>query len=141
MFLKRDFFVCLKSGKIDEGGNQVILKILVENDNEINEHGLSIHIEYDDLKILFDAGQSDLYQKNAKKLGIDLTKIDLVVLSHGHYDHGNGLKYLSQKILLCHPKVFSRRFREDGSYVGLNLTKKEAMEDFLKDHDGLIQRK
>ena len=38
-------------------------------------------------KILFDAGYSDIFIKNAEKLGIDLTETDTVVLSHGHNDH------------------------------------------------------
>ena len=55
------------------------------------EHGLSLYIETDSHKILFDTGQTDLFAKNAKTLGIDLSKVDFVILSHGHYDHGGGL--------------------------------------------------
>ncbi|HTO38585.1 MAG TPA: MBL fold metallo-hydrolase, partial [Brumimicrobium sp.] len=52
------------------------------------EHGLSLYIETDDnLKILYDTGQSDLFIHNANKLGVDLSAIDRVVISHGHYDH------------------------------------------------------
>ncbi len=55
------------------------------------EHGLSLLIETDRHTILFDAGQSDVFMKNAQALGLSLEAVDLVVLSHGHYDHGNGL--------------------------------------------------
>ena len=68
---------------------------LVENtvcDNGCGaEHGLSYYIETKKHKILMDTGASDLFLKNAKKLGIDLTKVDILVLSHGHFDHGGGI--------------------------------------------------
>ena len=56
------------------------------------EHGVSLYIETGNgLKVLFDTGQSDLFARNAARLGIDLREIDLAVISHGHYDHGGGL--------------------------------------------------
>lgn len=109
----------------------MIIKVLLENNNILNEHGLSLYIEKDDIKILFDAGQSDLYLKNGKNLKIDFDEIDIVVLSHGHYDHGNGLKYLNNRKLICHPKVFTKRYRKDGTYIGLNLSRNEIKEKFL----------
>lgn len=56
-----------------------------------SEHGLSYYIETNEHKILFDTGQSSSFIDNAKFLHIDLSQVDIVVISHGHYDHGGGL--------------------------------------------------
>ena len=74
----------------------MIIKALTENtsknENIFSEHGLSLYIETENHKILFDMGQTDLFYKNAQTMGVDLRAVDVAVLSHGHYDHGGGLK-------------------------------------------------
>ena len=60
------------------------------------EHGLCFYIETAKHKLLMDTGQTDLLIGNAEKLGIDLTAVDTVVLSHGHYDHGGGILPFAQ---------------------------------------------
>ncbi len=68
---------------------------LVENTSNCNlkaVHGLSFYIETENHKILFDLGPDDTLFKNAKKKNIDLTQVDTVVISHGHFDHGGALK-------------------------------------------------
>jgi len=57
------------------------------------QDGLSIYIETQKHKVLFDMGENSLFIENAQKLGIDIRQIDIAVISHGHYDHGGGLKY------------------------------------------------
>lgn len=68
---------------------------LVENtkgmDGCLYEHGLSFYIETKKHKLLVDTGASDAFMKNAERLGIDLRKVDHVIISHGHYDHTGGL--------------------------------------------------
>lgn len=71
------------------------ITVLAENTSKNNlpvEHGLSLYIELKDKTILFDTGQSALFAHNAEKLGVDLKKVDILILSHGHYDHGGGIK-------------------------------------------------
>ena len=55
------------------------------------EWGLSVLAEYGDKKILADAGASELFAENMKKLGHEPADVDYAVLSHAHYDHANGL--------------------------------------------------
>ncbi len=54
--------------------------------------GLSLFIETRNHKILFDLGPDRALFENAKKKNIDLTKIDTVIISHGHFDHGGALR-------------------------------------------------
>lgn len=61
------------------------------------EHGLSVLVEFEGKRILFDCGQSGLFLENATALGLDLKGLDAVVLSHSHYDHAAGFRFLAQK--------------------------------------------
>lgn len=68
---------------------------LIENlgpENFACEHGLSLHIDYRGHSILLDTGSSGAFADNAKVLGIDLAEVEYAVLSHGHYDHADGLR-------------------------------------------------
>lgn len=96
------------------------------------EHGLSYLIEIDDEKILFDTGHSDVFLKNAKTLEIDIeNEVKTIVLSHGHWDHGDGLRFIENKKLITHPASFSKRFgKSDNRYVGLSLSKEEIQKKF-----------
>ena len=76
------------------------ITVLAENSacrtNSLNvksEYGLSLFIEFDERKILFDTGRSDLLIHNAETMGIDLSKVDYLVMSHRHFDHGVDLKH------------------------------------------------
>ena len=57
------------------------------------EHGLSILLETDKHRFLLDTGASDVFIRNAEKMGIDLSTLDYVFISHGHSDHAGGLQY------------------------------------------------
>lgn len=73
----------------------MLVKVLMENTacsaEFCAEHGLCLYIETGGRRILFDMGPDDAFVRNAEKLGVDLSAVDLAVLSHGHDDHGGGL--------------------------------------------------
>ena len=54
-------------------------------------HGLSFYVETEKHKLLFDTSPSEVVIRNAQKLGVNLTAVDTVILSHGHYDHSGGI--------------------------------------------------
>lgn len=126
------------------------LHVLTENTTENpslgTEHGLSLYIEACGHKILFDAGQSGLFAENADKLGIDLTAVDLAILSHGHYDHGGSLEYFLQMndhaLLYMNEHAFGSYHNGSDKYIGLNppLASSDRLmmvSDYLKLDDGL----
>jgi len=84
----------------------------------IAEHGLSFFIDDGKKKILFDTGAGMALCGNADALGIDLSQIDDVVLSHGHFDHAGGLQPLIKRSgnfrLTAHPDLFDRKLAKVG---------------------------
>jgi len=111
------------------------LTVLTENvagGKFLAEHGLSYLIEIDGEKVLFDTGHTNVFLKNAAMLGIDICNdVENVVLSHGHWDHGDGLQYLKNKMLITHPDSFVKRFHKANHFpVGLSLRKEKILEKF-----------
>ena len=87
-----------------EERGECMLQITALMDNQLTgrkdllcEHGLSLHVVSEGKAILFDCGSSEKMLYNAKKLGIDLGKLDAVVLSHAHYDHAGGFRFLAEQ--------------------------------------------
>jgi len=107
--------------------------VLIENtayDTELKgQHGLSFFIEKNGLKILFDCGADGLFLKNAEKLGIDISAIDYLIISHGHFDHGGGLESFLKvnekaKIIMSKYAFYDYYFKVlfIKKYIGLNKT-------------------
>jgi 7,8-dihydropterin-6-yl-methyl-4-(beta-D-ribofuranosyl)aminobenzene 5'-phosphate synthase len=124
----------------------MIIKTLVENtsisEEFTSEHGLCLYIETKKHKLMFDLGASALFVKNAKKMDVDLAAVDVVILSHGHYDHGGGLRAFlhenSKAKIYLNQKAFDKHysFRSGGkAYIGLD--EELALNDrliFVGDH-------
>lgn len=76
------------------------IQVIMENTSHSDcscEHGLSLYIETNDTHILFDMGQSNHLFENADILGLDLSRVNYAVISHGHYDHIGGLGFFLKK--------------------------------------------
>lgn len=72
---------------------------LIENEQDnggvlFYEHGLSLYIEFQGKKILFDTGQTGAFWENAQTLGKRIEAVDYIIISHGHYDHSGGVPQL-----------------------------------------------
>lgn len=113
------------------------MRITILTDNTaggkfLAEHGFSVLIGTGNEKVLFDTGHSDVFLKNARALGINLHReVNTIVLSHGHWDHGDGLKFLKNKTLITHPSAFMSRYRKsDHSPVGLSIPEQEIRHHF-----------
>jgi 7,8-dihydropterin-6-yl-methyl-4-(beta-D-ribofuranosyl)aminobenzene 5'-phosphate synthase len=92
------------------------------------EWGLSILVETGDTRVLLDTGQSVSATANAGLLGIDLARIDRIVLSHGHYDHTGGLPHILRKMaktvpVIAHPDIWADKYShhegQDYNYIGI----------------------
>jgi 7,8-dihydropterin-6-yl-methyl-4-(beta-D-ribofuranosyl)aminobenzene 5'-phosphate synthase len=93
------------------------ITILVDDkapDNLVAEHGFAVWIEAFGRNILFDTGKGTAIVNNADILDIPLDKTNILVLSHGHYDHTGGLLHVVERApaarIYCHPDVKEHRF-------------------------------
>ena len=91
------------------------------------EHGLSVLVQMQNALVLFDTGCGGMFIRNAQKLGVDLSQVTHVILSHGHYDHAGGIPdflsinktasvYMRKESLL---PAFTIRAAEETEYIGV----------------------
>ncbi|NLY81898.1 MAG: MBL fold metallo-hydrolase [Clostridiales bacterium] len=91
------------------------LKVLLDNKTEtvdVNaEWGLSVLIEADGLKIVYDLGTTDMVMDNAKVMNVNMEDVDAVAISHGHFDHTGGIpafcKVNKKAKIYIHKNAFS----------------------------------
>ena len=85
-------------------------------------HGLSFYVETSGHKVLVDLGPSDETIKNAEKLCIDLSQVDTVILSHGHYDHSGGIIAFSRinksAVIYMQQSASDDHYADDGEIAG-----------------------
>ena len=102
----------------------------------LTEHGLSILLETGMLRILLDTGASDVFIRNAEKMGIDLRTVDYVFISHGHSDHAGGLRYFmtindKAKIIVSPEAVSGKFFSKRRYFHSITTEWPEEYEDRL----------
>lgn len=120
--------------------NVIKITSLVENTAAgkelLAEHGLSFWIEYKNKKIIMDTGQTGILVNNAKKLGIDLSQTDAIILSHGHYDHTGGLlkliKIAPNAKIYMHPDALGDKYSKKPNRVdkiSIPIKVRKALDD------------
>lgn len=100
----------------------------------LGEWGLSILVETEEATVLFDAGKKFSATYNADTLGIDLSSINRIILSHGHSDHTGGLREVLRRVrkeveIIAHPDIwqakYARREGEPDRYIGIPFQQEE----------------
>ncbi len=100
--------------------------------------GLSLYLETGDRRILFDAGPDGGFVQNAQALGVDLGAVDLAVLSHSHFDHGDGLTAVfprnASAPVYAHAPVFAPCFSQKPEglrYIGVGPAVQQHWDRFV----------
>ncbi len=104
------------------------IRVLLENhkgagaDKSLKARRLSLLVEDESTSILFDTGPDGSFMQNALAMGIDLSDVSAVVLSHGHYDHCGGVPWLPDNSrIICHPDIARERY---AAMTFLGITRK-----------------
>ena len=108
------------------------LQVIVDNmsgaTSLLGEHGLAMFLESEEARILIDGGQGKALLPNATALGIDLSRLDHIVLSHGHYDHTWGVAQVLLKkadtLVWAHPAFMGAHYairKGQPCFIGCNL--------------------
>ena len=98
------------------------------------EHGLSILLETEWHRILLDTGTSDVLVRNAELLGVNLSDVDYVFISHGHSDHAGGLRYFLEqntkaKVIVAPEAISGKFFSKRGNLHSITTAWPESIKD------------
>lgn len=118
------------------------LTVLIDNNTYIDQYyygepGVCYYIEEGDTKLLLDLGYSDAFIKNAELMGIDLSQVQKIVLSHGHDDHAGGLLYFTKRFdmskmeIVAHPSALTKKVYESGQSIGTPI-ERDVLEGMCK---------
>lgn len=121
------------------------LTVLVDNNTIIDryflgEPAVSYFIQDGDYNILFDAGYSDAFIKNAYKMSVDINNVNSIIISHGHNDHTWGLPFLikhysesaiyNKPKLVAHPLAFLNKWISNSNNIGSMVSEEKLSRYF-----------
>lgn len=102
------------------------------------EWGLSVYVEFEGKRYLLDTGASHLFAKNAGVMGVDLSKIDMGVLSHAHFDHSDGMaKFFA---LNKTAPFYLRKGAGENCYHAHKLLGRFIYHEYIGIHKGFLKR-
>ena len=102
------------------------------------EWGLSVYVEFEGKRYLLDTGASHLFAKNAGVMGVDLSKIDVGVLSHAHFDHSDGMaKFFA---LNKNAPFYLREGAGENCYHTHKLLGRFTYHEYIGIHKGFLKR-
>jgi len=121
--------------------SQFVTRLSMPNKSFICEHGFSALVESEGKRILIDTGSVGIaVTHNLKLLGINPEDIDIIFLSHGHYDHTGGILSFPAKVI-AHPSAFFKRYlvTSNGTRLDLTCHSSEMFIDRVEYHSGPFQ--
>ena len=102
------------------------------------EWGLSVYVEFEDKRYLLDTGASHLFAKNAGVMGVDLSKVDIGILSHAHFDHSDGMaKFFALNKIA---PFYLRKGAGENCYHAHKLIGRFTYHEYIGIHKGFLKR-
>ena len=102
------------------------------------EWGLSVYVEFEGKRYLLDTGASHLFAKNAGVMGVDLSKIDVGILSHAHFDHSDGMARFFA--LNKNAPFYLRKSAGENCYHTHKLIGRFTYHEYIGIHKGFLKR-